>query len=1197
MEYNFTEVEKKWQQYWAENKTFRAETPLSLGEGLEVRPKYYVLDMFPYPSGAGLHVGHPLGYIASDIYARFKRLNGFNVLHPMGYDSFGLPAEQYAIQTGQHPNITTKNNISRYREQLDKIGFSFDWEREVRTSDPEYYKWTQWIFIKLFNSWYNPETNKAEPIDNLISKLETGNWKLETSQPEKSWSAMNEKERSDYLMQFRLAYLSETFVNWCPQLGTVLANEEVKDGVSERGGYPVERKLMPQWSLRITAYAGRLLNDLEKIDWSESIKEAQRNWIGKSEGSSLRFYLSPNPSPPERGTPTVQEPMSEYFTTDSKNWHLLIDNAKKMRSNPTKAEKILWEQLRAHRSDFKIRRQHIIDKFIVDFVCLSRMTVIEVDGDIHDLKKEEDEQRTAILNECGFTVIRFSNEEVINHTSETVKKIVDYLNVQKIYPNNETEINIFKEAEEEYTTSKIKSRTLVNAVSGSPSLEERELEGEVIEVFTTRPDTVFGVSFVTLAPEHELIEKITPPDFKTKVQEYVDYAKNRSERDRMTDVKKITGEFTGAYAVHPFTGKQIPIWIGEYVLAGYGTGAVMGVPGHDERDYAFAKHFGLPILQVVKPIEKAVSNSPSQEERGLGGEVGGAYDAKEGKLVNSDFLNGLEVKDAIKKAIAEIEKKNLGKGKTNYRLRDAIFGRQRYWGEPIPVYYKNGIPHVMDESELPLILPEVDKYLPTETGEPPLARAASSWKYQGEFEYEKTTMPGWAGSSWYYLRYMDAHNKNEFASKDAVKYWQDVDLYIGGAEHATGHLLYVRFWTKFLFDLGYIPVIEPAKKLINQGMIQGVSEKISISGFDFDYQSKFEKRGLRIPLGNEKYFEINFSENFIPKESIGTAYSTPIIYSPNMELSGYFEDNFSNTVTRNVPIEFVQNNKLDITSLTESVYGRDYKKAIFICEGGFWFENKFTSFGNDGSKDLITKSEVEKMSKSKLNVVTPDDIIEKHGADCLRMYEMFLGPLEQSKPWNTNGIAGVSNFIRKLWRLYHSSDWNVSPLLWRGVGGEAISDAEPTKVELKILHKTIRKVQEDIEKFSFNTSVSSFMICVNELTDLKCNKRAILEPLAIILSPYAPHIAEELWSLLGHKETITYAKFPEWKEEFIKDDSFEYPVSVNGKTRFKITMPLDFSKEEIESEVMTSDEMKKYLNGNQPKKIIVVPGRIVNVVL
>ncbi len=927
MEYNFREIEKKWQAYWASNKTFKTDNA-------STKPKYYVLDMFPYPSGAGLHVGHPLGYIASDIFARYKRLKGFNVLHPMGYDSFGLPAEQYAIQTGQHPEITTRTNIARYREQLDKMGFSFDWDREVRTSDPAYYKWTQWIFIQLFNSWYNTETDKAESIDTLIEKFK--NKTLTFSEEKTNWDELTEKQQSDILLNHRLAFLSDTMVNWCPQLGTVLANEEVKEGLSERGGYPVERKLMRQWSLRISAYANRLLDDLDPLDWTESIKEAQRNWIGRSEGTSLRF---------------------------------------------------------------------------------------EVD----------------------------------------------------------------------------------------------QFPGEQIEVFTTRPDTIFGVSFVTLAPEHELVAKITSAAQRKEVEEYILFAKNRSERERMADVKKITGAFTGAYVSHPFTKKPLPIWIGDYVLAGYGTGAVMAVPGHDSRDYAFANYFKLPIIEVV------AGGDLSKE----------SYDAKEGKLIHSDFLNGLDVKDAIKKIIAVIEEKGLGKGKTNFRLRDAIFGRQRYWGEPIPVYYKDDIPYVLPERELPLLLPEVDKYLPTETGEPPLARA-KDWKYKDLYEYEYSTMPGWAGSSWYFLRYMDANDTKAFASRSYVDYWQNVDLYIGGAEHATGHLLYVRFWTKFLYDLGLIPLAEPAKKLINQGMIQGMSSFVYRIGRNI----------------------------FISKNRIGDKFTTD-----EMDLIHAQED-YSNPTAIHVDVNIVSNNILDINAFKS--WREEYKDAKFILEG-------------DGK--YICGSEVEKMSKSKWNVVSPDLMVEQYGADALRLYEMFLGPLELSKPWNTNGISGVSNFIRKLWRLYHNGDtMNVS-------------NDTPTKEEFKILHKTIKKIVGDIESFSFNTSVSNFMICVNELTELKCNKKDILEPLAIIIASYAPHLAEELWSKLGHTESITYAAFPEFKEEYLVESAFNYPVSFNGKTRFFQEYDLSLSKEAIEKEVLTLEQTQKYLEGKTPKKIIVVHNKIVNIVV
>jgi len=968
MEYNFKDIEKRWQAYWADKKTFAADNN-------STKPKYYVLDMFPYPSGAGLHVGHPLGYIASDIYARYKRHKGFNVLHPMGYDSFGLPAEQYAIQTGQHPKITTEQNIARYREQLDKIGFSFDWDREVRTSNPDYYKWTQWIFIQLFNAWYNKATDKTEKLETLIKEFEaSGNTKVNAVCADTEtftaadWKSFSEKQRSDVLMNYRMAYLSEAWVNWCPAMGTVLANDEVKDGVSERGGYPVERKLMQQWSMRITAYAQRLLDGLDTLDWPEPLKESQRYWIGKSEGTSLKFKIH-------------------------------------------------------NGADF-------------------------------------------------------------------------------------------------------------------------------IEVFTTRPDTIFGVSFVTLAPEHELVDALVTPAQKAEVDAYVTQAKNRSERERQADVKRVSGVFSGAYVIHPFTQKQIPIWIGDYVLAGYGTGAVMAVPGHDSRDYAFAKHFNLPITEVV------AGGDLSKE----------SYDAKEGKLINSDFLNGLEVKQAIKRAIEEIEKLHLGKGKINFRLRDAVFGRQRYWGEPIPIYYKNGIPYAMPENELPLVLPEVDKYLPTESGEPPLARA-KDWKYKGEFDYEWTTMPGWAGSSWYFLRYMDAHNDKEFASKKLSDYWKEVDLYIGGSEHATGHLLYVRFWTKALKDLGYINIEEPAKKLINQGMIQGRSNVV------FRMPPSFEWEGEHIitpQIFVSKSINEKFANGTISKEEkdliSNVAKENFKLLNPAVELYHFTVDTPTQLY---VDVNIVKNDILDKNAFKN--WREEYKDAIFLDE--------------KNGDYLCGVIDSEKMSKSKFNVVSPDKICTDYGADTLRLYEMFLGPLEQSKPWNTNGITGVHGFLKKLWRLFYNT------------GSFAVTDAEPTKAELKALHKSIKKITEDIERFSFNTSVSNFMILVNELTDLKCNKCAILEPLLVILSPYAPHITEELWNQLGHTESITNAAFPMVNEAHLVEDNFAYPISFNGKTRFNIELPLNLSQQEIEKIVMEAEQTHKYLEGKTPKKVIVVPKKIVNIVM
>ena len=973
MEYQFKEIEKRWQAFWAKNNTFKTEDD-------SIKLKYYVLDMFPYPSGTGLHVGHPLGYIASDIIARYKRHKGFNVLHPMGYDSFGLPAEQYAIQTGQHPAITTNQNIARYRDQLDKMGFSFDWNREVRTSNPEYYKWTQWIFIQIYNSWYNKSSKKAEKISSLINEFENfGNNKVNAFCDEsvklfsaQEWKLFSEKEKSDTLMAYRLAYLGEAYVNWCPSLGTVLANDEIKDGLSERGGYAVERKLMKQWSMRISAYAQRLIDDLDTIDWSESIKESQRYWIGKSEGTSLKFK--------------------------------------------------------------------IID----------------------------------------------SNFDAENY----------------------------------------------------------------IEVFTTRPDTIFGVTFITLAPENELVLKITSKEQKVEVEDYIIKTKNRSERERQSDVTKISGVFLGAYAENPFNGHKIPIWIGDYVLVGYGTGAVMSVPAHDSRDYAFAKHFNLPILEVVK------GGDLSKE----------SYDTKEGILINSNFLNGLPVKEAFNKAIEEIEKRFLGKRKTNYRLRDAVFGRQRYWGEPIPIYYKDGIPFELSENELPLLLPEVDKFLPTEDGEPPLARALESWKKDGKYNYETTTMPGWAGSSWYFLRYMDSTNNSVFANKKLTDYWKQIDLYIGGSEHATGHLLYVRFWTKILFDLDLIDIEEPAKKLINQGMIQGRSNFIYWLSPIISSSSDINQSNL------SRIFISKSIANLIEKKDVTIIDFTKKIISQKIKKEFPKLQDFNiekiSVLKSHVDVNIVTNDLLDIDAFKE--WRTEYADADFIKE-----ENG----------DFICDHEVEKMSKSKWNVVSPDDICDKFGADTLRLYEMFLGPIEQSKPWNTNGISGVSGFLKKLWRLFFQN----SEIF--------VSDDNPSKGELRSLHKTIKKITEDIERFSFNTSVSNFMICVNELTEVKCNKRVILEPLLILISPYAPHISEELWNRIGHKESISLEKFPICQEEFLINDSFNYPISFNGKMRLNIELPANLTIEEIEKEVMNRADVKKYLEDKAPKKIIIVPNKIVNIVI
>jgi len=937
MDYQFKDIEKKWQEFWALNHTFKADNQ-------SAKPKYYVLDMFPYPSGAGLHGGHPLGYIASDIFARYKRLKGFNVLHPMGYDSFGLPAEQYAIQTGQHPAITTEDNIRTYRRQLDQIGFSFDWSREVRTSSPDYYKWTQWIFMQLFNSWYNKAADKAESIEKLVAHFEQhGSAGVDAVCDEEAatftaaeWKAFDNNEQQSELLKYRLTYLRESTVNWCAALGTVLANDEVKDGFSERGGYPVEQKKMMQWSMRITAYAERLLQGLDTIDWPEPLKEMQRNWIGKSTGASVRFQIA---------------------------------------------------EIGGQTSDFRLPTS--------DF----------------------------------------------------------------------------------------------------------------IEVFTTRVDTIFGVTYLALAPEHELVPALTTPEQKAEIDAYVAQTKKKSELDRMADAKTVSGAFTGSYVINPVNGEKVPLYIADYVLAGYGTGAVMAVPSGDQRDYLFAKHFNLPIVPIMDIQHIETEADPT----------------KDGRYINSDFMNGLNYQDGTAKVIAFLEEKGAGKAKINYRMRDAIFGRQRYWGEPVPVYFKEGLPHLISEQDLPLILPEIDKYLPTETGEPPLARA-TDWNYNGS-EYELSTMPGWAGSSWYWYRYMDAQNENEFASKKDIAYWKDVDLYIGGSEHATGHLLYSRFWNKFLKDIDLVVEEEPFKKLINQGMIQGRS---------------------------------NFVYRLVDDEGRGT----------NTFVSHGLIKQYK-TSELHVDVNIVDNDILDVEKFRK--WREDFSDAEFILENGKY----------------ICGVEVEKMSKSKYNVVNPDDIISRHGADTLRMYEMFLGPLEQSKPWNTNGIEGVFKFLRKFWKLFHDEQFNFR-----------LSDEAPSKAELKSLHKIIRKVEEDVERFSFNTSVSSFMIAVNELTDLKCNKRSILQDLVVVLSPYAPHICEELWVLLGNQPgSLSYASYPKFNPEYLIEDEFSYPISFNGKTKLNLNISLSLDPAAIESAVLASPEVQKYLDGKPPKKVIVVKGRIVNMVV
>ena len=1134
MQYNFNEIEAKWQKYWAKNQTFKAENNSD-------KEKFYVLDMFPYPSGAGLHVGHPLGYIASDIYARYKRHKGFNVMHPQGYDSFGLPAEQYAIQTGQHPAITTAENIKTYRRQLDQIGFSFDWSREVRTSDPTYYKWTQWVFIQLFNSWYNKDSDKAEDIESLIALFSSdGNAKVNAVCDDdiepfsaSDWSSFSSKEQQETLLKYRLTYLADAEVNWCPALGTVLANDEIVNGVSERGGHPVVRKKMTQWMMRISAYAQRLLDGLHTIDWPQPLKDSQTNWIGRSEGASVTFPILAFPG----GEGTKPD-----YMTGGNNSHLLIEKAKEMRNNPTPAEDALWQSLKSKNLGYKFRRQHLIADYIVDFVCLSKNLVIEVDGGIHNAQQEKDAARTAVLNGLGYEVIRFKNEKVLGDIDTVLDDIVQ----------------------------KLKQSVLPLGVRG-------------IEVFTTRPDTIFGVSFMTLAPEHELVAKITTAEQKEEVEAYIAATAKRSERERMADVKTISGAFTGAYAEHPFTKKPIPIWIGDYVLAGYGTGAVMSVPCGDQRDYDFAKHFGIDIPNIFEGVDIS-------EE---------AFADKEKTIIaNSDFLNGLTYKKAVKTAIYELEKLGQGEGKINYRLRDAVFSRQRYWGEPFPVYYVDGMPQMIAPEHLPIKLPEVEKYLPTETGEPPLGNA-TVWAWDTKqfsvvgcqlidhktvFPLELNTMPGWAGSSQYFNRYMDPHNDEAIFSKEAINYWQDVDLYIGGSEHATGHLLYSRFWQKFMFDRGYVPKDEFAKKLINQGMITGTSALVyrlrlsfkssDIKGNTKDYVASFDKM-------LQSYHSLFVSYDYVKKElensefiSLGSGKFSKI----KSFLDGHNIDNIDLNI---ISVQFDKihawvrlvdsSDELDIEGFKK--WQPDYGYGHFLKD-----DEKFT-----------VGREIEKMSKRWFNVENPETICDEYGADSLRLYEMFLGPLEQSKPWNTAGITGVHSFLKKLWKLYHTGE----------NGTFYATDSPPSEglgEEFKTLHKTIKKVEEDIENFSFNTSVSTFMICVNELTAQKCNSKAILEPLAILVSPYAPHIAEELWAKLGNTESISNAPFPKFDASHLVESSKEYPISFNGKMRFTMELPLDMSKDAIEAAVMANEKTQQQLAGRTPKKVIVVLGKIVNIV-
>ena len=1106
MEYNFREIEQKWQSFWKSENTYKTVEDAS-------KPKFYVLDMFPYPSGAGLHVGHPLGYIASDIYSRYKRLKGFNVLHPMGYDAYGLPAEQYAIQTGQHPAITTKKNIDRYREQLDKIGFCYDWEREIRTCEPDYYHWTQWAFVQMFNSYFDVDQQKAMPIADLVAIFESkgsagvnANHSNENEFDAEAWKAMSEHEKQETLLNYRIAYLADLKVNWCPELGTVLANDEVSEGLSVRGGHPVEQRVMRQWSLRVSAYAQRLLDGLDKVDWTDSLKETQRNWIGRSEGAEMRFHLSPALSEGEGESvsetasvnSTFLKERPKFHTTYDYNWTLLIDHAKANRSVPTEAESIMWERLRAKKTGYKFRRQHPVDIFIPDFICLEEKLIVEIDGDYHLTEEqiELDAERTKILESSGYKIIRFSNNEVINFPQVIVEKIILEL-------NNLTKLN---------DSTKDSNNPL--------SLSFGEGRGEVLTVFTTRADTVFGVTFMVLAPESDYVKTCTTPEQKEAVDAYIELVKKRTERERLAD-RRITGVFTGSYAINPLSGEEIPVWISDYVLAGYGTGAIMAVPAHDSRDYAFAKHFNLPIIPLIEGCD--VSSE--------------SFDAKEGIMMNSGFLNGLTVKEAIEAAKKYVADNELGKVKVNFRLRDAIFSRQRYWGEPFPVYYKNGLPYMLPTDKLPLELPEIDKYLPTETGEPPLGRAAQwGWNEAEQkveatqaidnitiFPLELNTMPGFAGSSAYYLRYMDPKNDKALVDKTVNDYWRNVDLYIGGTEHATGHLIYSRFWNKFLFDLGLVCEDEPFKKLINQGMIQGRS--------NFVYRVKEANTG-----GNPIFVSFGLKDKYEV---------TPI----------------------HCDVNIVSNDQLDIDKF--KAWRPEFANAEFILEDGKY----------------ICGWAVEKMSKSMFNVVNPDDIVDKYGADTLRLYEMFLGPLEQSKPWDTNGIDGVHRFLKRLWALF----FKEANLL--------VNNDAATPEELKILHKTIKKITFDIENFSYNTSVSAFMICVNELSSLKCNKREILEPLVVLLAPFAPHIAEELYHVLGSEGTVFDASFPVCNEAHLVENSVKYPISFNGKVRFTLELPATMSKEEVEKIALSNENTLKQLDGATPKKVIVVPGKIVNIVM
>ncbi len=1309
MEYRFNEIEKKWQDAWKQNNVYQVTNNSS-------KPKYYVLDMFPYPSGAGLHVGHPLGYIASDIYSRYKRLKGFNVLHPMGFDSFGLPAEQYAIETGQHPATTTEKNIATFKSQLDKIGFCYDWSREVRTSDPTYYKWTQWIFLEIFNSYFDSKENKARPIDELESIFETsGNQHQQNDAVPQftagDWMGFEFKRQQEILMEYRLAFSKYGEVNWCEALGTVLANDEVVNGVSERGGYPVIKKKMRQWYLRITDYAERLLQGLETVDFSDSMKEMQRNWIGKSAGAEIQFCLTPGPSPAGEGSPVGDQGqnalgVSDHFfkTADPKSWPVLKDLSRENRKAKTEAEDILWQAVRNNQLGYKVRRQHVIEGFIIDFAFLNQRILIEVDGGYHEEadQKEYDEARTAFLLSKGYTVHRFSNSEVQNNLTgvvSTVKKTLDNSNEARMQ-------------------SKLSGKSSFSArapLSGRRGAGVEAGEGATLVVYTTRPDTIFGVDFMVVAPELELVQQIKTIEQAAAVDEYIAYVKSRSDVDRMAE-KKITGCFTGAYVINPFSGKEIPVWISEYVLAGYGTGAIMAVPCGDDRDFKFAKHFNIPITNIIGRFFNGEEANPT----------------KEATLENSGFLDGMKMTDAAEAVLQKLEDEGIGKRKVNYRMRDAGFSRQRYWGEPFPIIWSNGVALPLDAEELPLELPHVDKYSPGPEGEGPLANikewvdltpnpspeergtgapgngepgyfnsTAQEWRNTfpfakenrknstveeniiwqeirnrkidgfkfrrqhpvagyipdficlenklileidgeyhneegqqkfdearenwlgengfkmlrftnsevknnlkevvkkiaqtmhlekelnasgsdsplhrrgvgGEVKRETSTMPGYAGSSWYFLRYMDPHNTNSFCDRKASNYWNQVDLYIGGTEHAVGHLLYSRLWTKVLFDLGYIGYEEPFKKLLNQGMIQGSSR--------FVYRVNW----------NFKELVSSFDDDW------------PIIY-----ISSIYTKNYSiqqSTFLNNSLKDIIEKNgkEIDKVNLKEILYNSIHVDVNFVNgyelnieEFKKWKngENANAEFIPEEDGKYICGAEVEKMSKSKYNTVNPDELCIKYGADTFRMYEMFLGPVEASKPWDTKGIEGVHRFLRKLWRLFFDE-----------LKGKVWNEEKANDGELKTLHKTIKKIEEDTERFSFNTAVSTFMICVNELADLKCHKKEILQPLLVLLTPYAPHIAEELYQHLNGNGSATArlehsvldAEYPTYNPALLVESSKEYPISINGKVRANITLSLSLEQAEVEQAILQNEIVQKWLEGKAPKKIIYVKNKMVNVVI